>query len=233
MSRDNAQVAVTGQDRVMQNANLFDSLPTEPVVEPLGPGACILRGLVRGRERELLNAVDQIAGAAPFRHLITPGGYRMSVAMTNCGQLGWVSDRSGYRYDPIDPLTQHRWPPMPELFLQLAADAARRAGFDGYRPDAALINVYEPGTRLSLHQDRDERDAVAPIVSVSLGVPAKFIWGGARRSDPTRRILVESGDVVVWGGPSRFVFHGVAPVPENTHALTGQRRINLTFRKAY
>jgi alkylated DNA repair protein (DNA oxidative demethylase) len=217
----------------MLNGSLFDSLPAQAHVESLAPGAYVLRGFVRGKEQELLSAVGKIAEAAPFRHLITPGGYRMSVAMTNCGNLGWVSDRTGYRYDPIDPITQRPWPPMPAVFRQLAESAAECAGYPSYRPDAVLINRYEPGTRLSLHQDKDERDAVAPIVSVSLGVPAKFLWGGLRRADSTRRILLESGDVVVWGGESRFVFHGVAPLPENTHALTGHQRINLTFRKAH
>lgn len=216
----------------MLSGSLFDSLSTEPRVEQLAPGASILRGFVRGTEKELLTEVDRIAEAASFRNLITPGGYRMSVAMTNCGPLGWVSDRSGYRYDPVDPLTQRPWPPMPAVFQQLAESAALRAGFAAFRPDAVLINRYEPGTRLSLHQDKDEKDSAAPIVSVSLGVPAKFIWGGLRRSHATRRILLESGDVVVWGGESRFIFHGVAPLPTNTHALTGQRRINITFRKA-
>lgn len=217
----------------MLSGNLFDSLCAESHVEPLAPGAFILRGFVRGEEQPLLEEVDRIAAAAPFRNLTTPGGYRMSVAMTNCGPLGWVSDRSGYRYDPIDPLTQQPWPPLPAAFQQLAESAAHRAGFVAFRPDAVLINRYEPGARLSLHQDKDEKDAAAPIVSVSLGVPAKFIWGGLRRSDPTRRILLESGDVAVWGGESRFIFHGVAPLPSNTHALTGQQRINITFRKAY
>lgn len=213
--------------------SLFDSLATEPHVEQLGSGAFILRGFVRGTEKQLLEEVDGIAAAAPFRHLVTPGGYRMSVAMTNCGPLGWVSDRSGYRYDPIDPLTERPWPRMPGLFQRLAESAAQRAGFAAFRPDAVLINRYEPGARLSLHQDKDEKDAAAPIVSVSMGVPAKFIWGGLRRSDPARRILLESGDVVVWGGESRFIFHGVAPLPANSHALTGQRRVNITFRKAH
>ena len=217
----------------MIGGSLFDSLAIESRVEQLARGAFILRGFVRGREKQLLQEVDGIAAAAPFRNLITPGGYRMSVAMTNCGPLGWVSDRSGYRYAPVDPLTQRPWPPMPTLFQQLAESAAQGAGFAAFRPDAVLINRYEPGTRLSLHQDKDEKDTAAPIVSVSMGVPAKFIWGGLRRSDPTRRILLESGDVVVWGGESRFIFHGVAPLPENTHALTGQQRINITFRKAH
>mgnify|MGYP003042644720 CR=1 FL=1 len=200
--------------------------------EALGPGAVVLRGFARASEKELLGAVDAIAALSPFRHLITPGGFQMSVAMTNCGALGWVADRSGYRYDAIDPTTQQPWPPMPEVFRHLAASAAARAGYESFRPDACLINRYEPGSRLSLHRDYDERDAAAPIVSVSLGVPAKFLWGGLQRSNRTRRIGLESGDVVVWGGESRFVYHGIAPLPQNTHVLTGQCRINLTFRKA-
>lgn len=216
----------------MITGNLFDALPARSDVEEIAPGAFVLRGFAYTAQGELLEAVERIAEAAPFRQLITPGGYQMSVAMTNCGEFGWVSDRSGYRYDPIDPMTNRPWPPLPPAFLQLARTAAQRAGYQAFSPDVTLINRYEPGTRLSLHQDKDEHDPTAPIVSVSLGVPAKFIWGGLRRSDRTRRILLESGDVVVWGGASRFVFHGVAPVPENTHALTGKRRFNLTFRKA-
>lgn len=225
MTRGNLNVATP--------LSLFDALDTEPRVEQLAPGAFILSAFVRGAEKALLEAVNGIAAAAPFRHLITPGGHRMSVAMTNCGPLGWVSNRSGYRYDPIDPLTQRPWPPMPAVFQQLAESAAQRAGFPAFRADAVLINRYEPGARLSLHQDKDEKDAAAPIVSISLGVPAKFIWGGLRRCDPTRRILLESGDVAVWGGASRFIFHGIAPLPANTHALTGQQRINITFRKVH
>jgi alkylated DNA repair protein (DNA oxidative demethylase) len=156
----------------------------------------------------------------------------MSVAMTNCGAVGWVSDRTGYRYDPEDPINERPWPPMPAAFLDLAARAAARAGFDGFVPDACLINRYEPGTRLSLHQDRDERDTGAPIVSVSLGLPATFLFGGLQRGDPTRKVRVEHGDVAVWGGPARLAFHGVAPLPDGSHAILGRQRINLTFRKA-
>jgi alkylated DNA repair protein (DNA oxidative demethylase) len=213
-------------------SDLFESLPARPATENLAPGAVVLRGFVRASEKELLDAVTQITGISPFRHLVTPGGYRMSVAMTNSGELGWVSDRTGYRYDAIDPVTGQPWPPMPALLLELAARAAAAAGYEAFRPDACLINRYAPGTRLSLHRDYDERDASAPIVSVSLGLPARFLWGGLQRSDRTRSIVLESGDVVVWGGESRFVYHGIAPLPENRHSLTGELRINLTFRKA-
>ena len=212
---------------------LFDDLPSAPQ-EPewLEPGAVVLRGFALEQAAALLQAVDAITAQSPFRHLITPGGKRMSVAMTNCGPLGWISDRGGYRYGPVDPDTGARWPAMPAVFRQLAANAAEAAGYPGFAPDACLINRYEPGTRLSLHQDRDEGNYAHPIVSVSLGVPAMFLWGGAQREGKTRRIALLHGDVVVWGGPARLRFHGVLPLPEAHHPLTGAHRINLTFRKA-
>ncbi|MFY3384422.1 DNA oxidative demethylase AlkB [Paracidovorax sp. MALMAid1276] len=210
-----------------------DDQPAAPQApEWLEPGAVVLRGFALPPAAGLLQAVDAIAAQSPFRHLITPGGKRMSVAMTNCGPLGWVSDRSGYRYDPVDPETGRPWPAMPALFKQLARDAAEAAGFAGFAPDACLINRYAPGTRLSLHQDRDEGHYAHPIVSVSLGIPALFLWGGAQRADRARRVPLLHGDVVVWGGPARLRFHGVLPLPEATHPLTGAHRINLTFRKA-
>ncbi|MGO4576540.1 DNA oxidative demethylase AlkB [Cupriavidus sp. 2TAF22] len=213
--------------------DLFDSLPQEdpPHAEPLAPGATILRGFARAHEQTLLGAVRDIAAQAPWRHLITPGGLRMSVAMTNCGQLGWVSDVTGYRYEPADPLSGKPWPPMPEALLWLARAAADDAGYADFRPDACLLNRYAPGTRLSLHQDRDELDLRAPIVSVSLGLPAIFLFGGALRTQRPQRVRLAHGDVVVWGGPSRLAFHGIAPLADGDHALTGHERINLTFRK--
>ncbi len=193
----------------------------------------LLRGFVSAEVPALVEEVERIAQAAPFRHLVTPGGYTMSVAMTNCGRVGWVSDRSGYRYDPADPDSGAPWPAMPPAFLDLAVRAAARAGFPKYDPDACLINRYVVGAKLSLHQDRDENDAWSPIVSVSLGLPAVFLWGGKRRSAPVRRIGLESGDVVVWGGPARFAYHGVAPLKDGEHPLTGAARLNLTFRKVF
>ena len=203
-----------------------------PPHEPLEDGAycCAASSLPK---HPLVDAVTRIAQAAPFRHLVTPGGYTMSVAMSNCGRVGWVSDRTGYRYDPVDPGTGAPWPAMPPAFLDLAVRAAAEAGFANYDPDACLINRYVAGAKLSLHQDRDEKDRWAPIVSVSLGLPAVFLWGGKRRSDPVRRLRLESGDVVVWGGPARFVYHGVAPLKDGEHPLTGPVRINLTFRKVF
>jgi len=198
----------------------------------LGPRALLLRGLARGRAPELVAAIGAIAEVSPFRHMLTPGGWEMSVAMTNCGKAGWVTDRKGYRYDEIDPATGRPWPAMAQAFANLAAEAAEAAGFGGFRPDACLVNRYAAGARLSLHQDRDERDYDQPIVSVSLGLPAIFLWGGTTRSDKARRIPLAHGDVVVWGGPDRLRFHGVHSLAEGEHALTGACRLNLTLRRA-
>jgi alkylated DNA repair protein (DNA oxidative demethylase) len=211
---------------------LFDELPRPHVLQPLAEGATVLQGFAEDETPALIAAVDAISSVAPFRHLVTPGGFRMSVAMTNCGTVGWVSDESGYRYDPIDPDTGQPWPEIPPPFLDIARRAAEAAGFENFAPDACLINRYEPGARLTLHQDKDERDFAAPIVSVSLGLPAVFLFGGRTRKDRPRRIRLESGDIVVWGGPSRLAFHGVAPLAEGEHPITGRSRINLTFRKA-
>jgi alkylated DNA repair protein (DNA oxidative demethylase) len=212
---------------------LFDNQSLPRADEHLEEGAVLLRTFAASEAPALLEGVARIAKTAPFRHLVTRGGHTMSVAMTNCGRVGWVSDRTGYRYDPVDPDTGTAWPAMPAAFLDLAARAAAEAGFADYDPDACLINRYEAGAKLSLHQDRDEKDAWAPIVSVSLGLPIVFLWGGKHRSDPVRRIRLESGDVVVWGGPARFVYHGVAPLASGDHPLTGSVRINLTFRKVF
>jgi alkylated DNA repair protein (DNA oxidative demethylase) len=213
--------------------SLFDTDPLPASREELDEGAVILRCFAGQQTATLVAEVDRIAAAAPFRHLVTPGGYTMSVAMTNCGPLGWVSDRRGYRYDPVDPDSGAPWPSMPVVFRDLALNAAAEAGFPAYAPDACLINRYIAGAKLGLHQDRDEKDSWAPIVSVSLGLPAVFLWGGKRRSDPVRRFRLENGDVAVWGGPSRFIYHGVAPLRDGQHPHTGSARINLTFRKVY
>ncbi len=200
--------------------------------ETLAPGAAVLRGFATDRATELLEGIRRVTASAPFRHLVTPGGFTMSVAMTNCGEAGWVSDRTGYRYDRIDPESGRPWPPMPKAFIELAQSAAARLSFSPFEPDVCLINCYTPGTRLSLHQDRDEKGYVDPIVSVSLGLPAIFQWGGDKRSDRPQRVPLAHGDVVVWGGPSRLRFHGVLPLKEGEHPLVGRQRLNLTFRKA-
>ena len=213
-------------------ADLFEAVPdVRPSREAMAEGAVLLRGFARPFEAELLSALRTIVKQAPFRHLVTPGGHRMSVAMTNCGSVGWVSDATGYRYDPIDPESKQPWPAMPPILQRLAADAADDAGFKGFAPEACLINRYVPGAKLSLHQDKDELDFGAPIVSVSLGLSAIFLFGGPKRAEKPRRYRLEHGDVVVWGGPSRLFFHGVAPLVEGEHAVMGRQRINLTFRK--
>lgn len=214
--------------------SLFDeaaaAAPRSP--EPLAPGAVLLRGFALDFEKQLRKALDRIVAAAPFRHMVTPGGFRMSVAMTNCGDFGWITDRRGYRYDPLDPDSGKPWPKMPQAFLDLAERAAGAAGYPGFVPDACLINRYEPGARLSLHQDRNEKDFGAPIVSVSLGLPAIFLFGGDDRSDRPRRVSIRHGDVAVWGGPSRLAYHGIAPLKEGEHETMGRQRINLTLRRA-
>jgi DNA oxidative demethylase len=200
--------------------------------EPLGPGATVLRNFAMTEETEILSGFNDVVSKAPFRHMITPGGFRMSVAMTNCGALGWVTDRTGYRYDPVDPESGLRWPPMPASFLKLATNAAAKAGFKEFVPDACLINRYDAGARLTLHQDKNEQDFDQPIVSVSLGLPATFLFGGLNRADKAVRVKLTHCDVAVWGGPARLRYHGVLPLKEGCHALVGRHRINLTFRKA-
>jgi alkylated DNA repair protein (DNA oxidative demethylase) len=200
--------------------------------EELGVGAAILRGFALVDDVAICAALQNIVTQAPFRHMVTPGGFRMSVALTNCGSYGWVTDRTGYRYDPVDPESGKPWPCLPELFLKLSGHAAKAAGFEDFIPDACLINRYAPGARVSLHQDKNERDFSAPIVTVSLGVPATFLWGGLRREDKAERMQLKHGDVMVWGGPSRLRYHGVLPIKENYQQLTGTNRISLTFRKA-
>jgi alkylated DNA repair protein (DNA oxidative demethylase) len=198
----------------------------------MAEGAVLLRGFAGPAEAALIAALRDIVAQAPFRHMLTPGGHQMSVAMTNCGEAGWVTDRTGYRYDTSDPVSGKSWPAMPPSFRELAGRAADHAGFEGFSPDACLINRYLPGARMSLHQDKDEDDFGAPIVSVSLGLPAIFLFGGLKRSDKARRFRLEHGDIAVWGGPARLAFHGVAPLADGEHALMGRQRINLTFRKA-
>lgn len=213
--------------------DLFDlSGEKEALREPLAAGAVLLRGFATSRGAALLAAIEDIAATASFRRMITPGGFEMSVAMTNCGTAGWVTDRKGYRYTTDDPESGKPWPRLPEAFLNLAEAAATEAGFPGFVPDACLVNRYEPGARLSLHQDRDEADYGHPIVSVSLGLPATFQFGGLKRGDPVKKVALRHGDVVVWGGTARLFHHGVLTLKDGEHPLTGRRRFNLTMRKA-
>lgn len=214
---------------------MTDDLFDEPVRrdhEALGPGASLLHGFALADAGAVLEAIHAITVAAPLRHLITPGGFRMSVAITNCGPLGWISDRKGYRYSALDPETGQPWPAMPDALLTLAQSAAAEAGYTPFTPDACLINRYVPGARMTLHQDRNEKDFSHPIVSVSLGLPVVFQLGGMQRSDKSLRVPLQHGDVVVWGGASRLRFHGVLPLKAGWHEVLGEQRINLTFRCA-
>jgi len=214
----------------MQN-ELFEPAP-RAAHERLAPGASLLRAFAARQAQALLEDLRELTARSPFRCMSTPGGLRMSVAMTNCGDAGWLTDRTGYRYAALDPVSDAPWPAMPSAFRELATAAAAAAGFSAFAPDACLISRYEPGARLSLHQDKDERDLESPIVSVSLGLPAVFLLGGHSRSDRPRRIALEHADVVVWGGPARLRYHGVLPLEEWQHPLLGRHRVNLSFRRA-
>ncbi|WP_413791636.1 MULTISPECIES: DNA oxidative demethylase AlkB [unclassified Pseudomonas] len=210
-----------------------DQAPTLPgQVEQIGPQAFVLRGFALPWLERLLPALESVLQAAPFRQMVTPGGFTMSVALSSCGALGWTTDRSGYRYTAHDPQTGHPWPEMPAVFRELAQAAARQAQFEHFEPDACLINRYVPGARMSLHQDKNERSLTAPIVSMSLGLPAVFQFGGFERSDKSLRIPLFHGDIVVWGGVDRLRYHGVLPLKDGQHPRLGAQRINLTFRTA-
>lgn len=212
--------------------DLFGQDDNSGAVLSLAEGAVLLRGFVAEQGAALMHAIETIRAAAALRQMETPGGFTMSAEMTNCGALGWVSDRTGYRYQPTNPVSGQPWPAMPELFRQVAHEAARVAGFEGFEPDACLINRYRPGARMSLHQDKNERDYAQPIVSVSLGLPVVFQFGGLRRNDRPQRVVLEHGDVVVWGGPARLRYHGVLALKPGHHPLTGECRFNLTLRRA-
>jgi alkylated DNA repair protein (DNA oxidative demethylase) len=212
--------------------DLFDDLLPSPDTppSPLAFGAVLLHGFARNGDVTLLQTIEAVIAQAPLRHMLTPCGHTMSVHTTSCGALGWVSDPYGYRYAALDPLSGQPWPAMPGCLLHWAQCAAAQAGYAYFQPNSCLINVYKPGAQLSLHQDKDEKDFSAPIVSVSLGLPAVFLFGTSKRSDRPQRYRLAHGDVVVWGGPSRLAYHGVAPLADGRHALLGRSRVNLTFR---
>jgi alkylated DNA repair protein (DNA oxidative demethylase) len=213
--------------------DLFEEIQNDEIlIERIGDCAFVLRGFALPLIDQLLPALERIQTLSPFRHMITPGGFKMSVALTNCGRFGWITDRRGYRYTRVDPETCQPWPCMPDVFMTLAQSAAIEAGYPTFEPDACLINHYEPGTRLTLHQDKNERSFDYPIVSVSLGIPATFLFGGTERSDPVKKIQLLHGDVVVWGGKDRLRYHGISQLKEATHPVLGPKRINFTFRKA-
>ncbi|MEO8018183.1 MAG: DNA oxidative demethylase AlkB [Pseudomonadota bacterium] len=212
----------------MNTLELQFAAGNEPI--RLGAGISLLRGFAE--TPKLMPLIDQVASAAPFRHLVTPGGQTMSVGMTNCGPLGWVSDRSGYRYSSRDPLSDQDWPPMPREFVRLALAAAEACGFADFVPDACLVNRYCAGARLTAHRDADEQNLAQPIVSVSLGLPASFAFYGLTRGGRGNSVALVDGDVLVWGGPSRLVYHAVRPIKPGTHPLASSFRYNLTFRHA-
>jgi alkylated DNA repair protein (DNA oxidative demethylase) len=214
-------------------ADLFENVePERTSRESIAAGAVVLHENALVFEDALLAALQEVTAQAPFRNMVTPGGFPMSVAMTNCGAVGWITDRTGYRYDRVDPETGLPWPTLPEVFRAVASAAAAEAGYPKFAPDACLINRYEPGARLSLHQDKNEQQLAHPIVSLSLGLPARFQFGGVKRTDPVRSYALHHGDVAVWGGPSRLCYHGVLPLKDGVHDKLGRQRINLTFRVA-
>jgi len=215
------------------NFDLFDlSNNGETWIESITDDAVVLRQFLVSRSDELADAIKTIEQQAPFRHMKTAGGFTMSAAITGCGDYGWISDRRGYRYSKVDPVTEQPWPEMPKILYEVGQQCASEAGYNNYQPDACLINRYVPGSKMSLHQDKDEKDFTAPIVSISLGVPATFLFGGPQRSDKTIKVPVTHGDVVVWGGKSRLFFHGVSPIKQAYHPFWGDNRINITFRVA-
>jgi alkylated DNA repair protein (DNA oxidative demethylase) len=214
--------------------DLFDDHEPEQRLrtEQIGEQSWVLHGFALPLIEQLLPALDAILAAAPLRHMVTPGGFSMSVGTSSCGALGWITDRHGYRYSSVDPLSDLPWPAMPEVFSALANSAAAQAGFADFNADSCLINCYVPGAKMSLHQDKDEKAYSAPIVSLSLGLPAMFLFGGFNRSDKSQRIALLHGDMVVWGGVDRLRYHGVLPIKQGRHPRLGEQRINLTFRVA-
>lgn len=214
------------------NHDLFDDLAPDRATEHLMDGALVIRQFALPNAESLMEGIEKVTSEAPFRHMKTPGGHSMSAAMSCCGNLGWVTDRQGYRYQSEDPESGKPWPAMPAVFRELAISAADTAGFEGFEPDACLINRYQPGAKMGLHQDKDEEDFSQPIVSVSLGLPIVFQFGGLKRSERPMRVPLGHGDVVVWGGPARMRYHGVLTLKAGKHPLTGGCRYNLTFRRA-
>jgi alkylated DNA repair protein (DNA oxidative demethylase) len=210
--------------------DLFNELT--PNCQEIAKDTFLLRGFALTNEVKILADLAAIISQSPLRHMMTPMGFAMSAAMTNCGDLGWISNSNGYRYDALDPQTRKPWPAMPISFLELAQNAAIEAGFNDFKPDACLVNQYKVGASMGLHQDKNELDFTQPIVSVSLGIPATFQFGGLSRSDKPIKMLLTHGDIVVWGGDSRLKYHGIMPLKPNIHGVLGPYRFNLTFRKA-
>lgn len=211
--------------------DLFSSSEDSGGRHEIAEDAYLLPGYATSQAIELCSAIDTVLLQSPLRHYQTRMGL-MSVGMSCCGALGWVADTRGYRYSALDPNNGQPWPGLPDSIRNLAQSAASDCGFDGFEPDACLINEYQLGAKMGLHQDRDERDMRWPIVSISLGMTAQFQFGGATRRAPVHRFDLVHGDVLVWGGRTRLNFHGVAPLDGSPHPLLGARRWNLTLRRA-
>ena len=213
--------------------DLFQDQPPDlPERQALGPESWLLRHTLQTTACHLMADIHTLTATHPFQHMVTRGGHTMSVATSSYGSYGWVSDaQKGYRYASSNIETGQPWPPIPAHWLALATALAEKAGFNGFHPDSALINRYAVGARMGLHQDRDEATLAWPIVSLSLGLPARFMFGGKQRQAPVKDFTLLHGDVVVWGGADRLRFHGIRPLKAGHHSLTGPYRYNITFRR--
>lgn len=202
-----------------------------PPIEEIYPDLFVLANFVD--TNPLMVQVERITKVSPFRKMMTPNGHYTGVALTNCGDFGWTSDRNEYRYSSSDPLNNQPWLAIPESFKALAKNAAHVAGFKDFEPDACLINQYLIGTKLGSHQDKNEKDFSQPIVSVSIGLSAVFQIFGNQRAGQAINYRLYDGDVVVWGNSARLCYHGVRTLSAAELDPTCQQRINITFRKSH
>ncbi|THJ30850.1 DNA oxidative demethylase AlkB [Lampropedia aestuarii] len=211
--------------------DLFADSPEEQRVA-LGPQAVVLRQKASPLAAELVARIEDVLQHSPLYQMATPGGKPLSVRTTSCGTHGWSSDPTGYSYVRHHPLTDQAWPEIPAAWSALATEAAQEAGFAQFAPDTCLINQYGLDSKMALHQDRSEQDLRQPVVSISLGMSALFLWGGMQRSDKPAHVLLHHGDMVVWGGVDRLRFHGIKHLTGAPHPQLGAMRYNLTLRRA-
>jgi len=216
----------------MSSLDLFANDSAEPLHTAIGEQALLFHQFLSQTDEALLSDVRAVLKQSPLRHLHTPSGHKMSVKSSNCGHYGWLTDEHGYRYQSIDPVTKKPWPQMPDSISIQAIEVARLAGFENFKPDSCLINVYMPGAKMGLHQDKDEADFTKPIVSFSFGLSMNFLWGGFKRSDKYQKVILQHADALVWGGKDRLRYHGVQQLKEGVHPITGRCRVNLTIRQA-